>query len=176
MIITIGGTAGSGKSTVAKLLAKRLGYTHYSMGDLQRQIAEEKHISLLELSKIEEEDRSLDEEVDQKQIDLGRKEDNFVIDARLGYHFIPNSVKVYLDADFEERANRIFADRVRNELNVNLENTMENMRTREKSEKKRWTEYYHLDPADKNQYDLVVDTTSLSPEQAVDKIIEFIKK
>ena len=91
MKITLGGTAGSGKSTAAKLLAKKLGYKHYSMGDFQREIAEEKGISLLELGKLEEKVKSLDEEVDQRQIELGRKEDNFVIDSRLGFHFIPNS-------------------------------------------------------------------------------------
>ena len=74
MIITIAGTAGSGKSSVGKLLAKRLNYKHYSMGDLQRNIAEEQGISLLELSKLEEKDRSIDEEVDQRQISLGREE------------------------------------------------------------------------------------------------------
>jgi len=176
MIITIGGTAGSGKSTVAKILAKKLGFNHYSMGDLQREIAEERKISLLELSKLEEKDRSIDEEVDQKQIDLGRKEDNFVIDSRLGFHFIPHSLKIYLDCDFEERAKRILADRIRKEHNINLENTKKNMMEREKSEKKRYKEYYNLDPSDKKQYDLIIDTTSMSPEKTVDKILEFIKK
>jgi len=143
-IITINGTAGSGKSTVAKLLAKKLDYKHYSMGDFQREIAEEKGISLLELGKLEEKDKSIDEEVDQMQIDLGRKEDNFVIDSRLGFHFIPNSIKIFLDADFEERAKRILADTIRKEHNVNLKTTKQNIKTREASEKKRYKDI-HLD-------------------------------
>jgi len=176
MIITIGGTAGSGKSTVAKLLAKKLGFKHYSMGDMQREIAEERRISLLELGKIEEQDRSFDEEVDQRQIGLGKNEDNFVIDARLGFHFIPNSVKIFLDADFEERARRILADTIRKEHNVNLENTKENMRIRKSSEQKRYKKYYGLDPYDKKHYDLVVDTTSINAEKVVEKILKFIGK
>ncbi|MBW2982554.1 cytidylate kinase family protein [Candidatus Woesearchaeota archaeon] len=176
MRITIGGTAGSGKSTVAKLLAKQLGYKHYSMGDFQREIAEERGISLLELGKLEEKDRSFDEEVDQRQIDLGRKEDDFVIDARLGFHFIPNSIKIFLDADFEERAKRILSDKIRKEHNVNMENTKKNMKTRKVSEQKRYKEYYNIDPYDKKHYDLVVDTTEISPEKAAEKILEFVKK
>jgi cytidylate kinase len=176
MIITIGGTAGSGKSTVAKLLAKKLGYKHYSMGDFQREIAEERKMSLLELSRIEEEDRGVDEEVDQRQISLGREEDNFVIDSRLGFHFIPNSVKIFLDADFEERAKRILADKIRKEHNVNLENTKENIETRKASEQKRYNDYYNIDPYEKSNYDLVVDTTSISAEEVVEKILEFVEK
>lgn len=175
-IISISGTAGSGKSTVGKLLAKKLGYNHYSMGDMQKEIAEEKGISLLELGKLEEKDRSIDEEVDQRQIDFGRKEDNFVIDSRLGFHFISNSIKIFLDAEIEERAKRILGDTIRKEHNVNLETTKEKMKKRVESEKKRYKEYYDLDPYDKNQYDMVIDTTDISPEDTVEKILKFIEK
>ena len=56
MIITISGIAGSGKSTVAKLLAKKLNYNHYSIGEFMRDIAKEKNTSLLELSNLAETD------------------------------------------------------------------------------------------------------------------------
>ena len=64
MIITISGKAGSGKSTIAKELAKKLKLKHYSIGDLMRQIAKEKNISLIELSKLAEKDNSIDKELD----------------------------------------------------------------------------------------------------------------
>jgi len=175
-IITINGRAGSGKSTAARLLAKKLGYKHYSNGEFMREMAEERKISLLELSKIAEKDRSIDEELDQRQIQLGIKEDNFVIDSRLGFHFIPNSIKIFLDADFEERAKRILADNIRKESNISLETTKENMKKREDSEIKRYQEYYHINHYDKKYCDLVIDTTKIKPEQVVDKILKFIKK
>lgn len=175
MIITISGASGSGKSTVAKLLAKKLNYKHYSIGDFMREIAEKRGISLLELSKLAETDKSIDKELDQRQIDLGKTEDNFVIDARLGYHFIPNSKKIFLDADLKESAKRILADKGRKEKNVNLQNTTENIQKRQASEQKRYKEYYNLDIYDKTNYDLIIDTTKLTPEQVVDKILEYIK-
>lgn len=176
MIITISGTPGSGKSTVGKLLAKKLGYKRYSSGDFMRDMAERMKISLLELSKQAETDRSIDEEIDRRQIELGKTEDDFVIDGRLSFHFIPNSVKIFLDAEIKERAKRIYKDRVRQEANVTLENTEQNIKTREESEKKRYLEYYNLDPYDKKHYDLIIDTTNLNPEQAVERIIKFIQK
>lgn len=176
MIITISGTPGSGKSVVGRELASKLKYQHYSSGDFMRDMAEQKKISLLELSKIAEKDRSIDEEIDQRQIDLGMHEDNFVIDARLGFHFIPKSIKIFIDADFNIRAERIFSDRIRKEHNVNLENTKENIERRENSEKMRYQEYYNINPYNKENFNLIIDSSNISINDVVDKIIEFIEK
>ena len=97
MIITVGGKAGAGKSTAAKNIAKKFGLKHYSSGDFMRQLAKERNITLLELSKLAEKDGSIDTEIDNRQIELGKKEDNFVIDGRLSAYFIPNSIKIFLD-------------------------------------------------------------------------------
>ena len=39
MIIAISGKAGSGKSTIAKLVAKKLGLKHFSSGDFMLKIS-----------------------------------------------------------------------------------------------------------------------------------------
>ncbi len=75
MRIVISGTAGSGKSTVAKALAKEVEYEHYSMGDFMREIAEEKDVSLLELGKIAEKSREIDEEIIEKVKSFLKKKD-----------------------------------------------------------------------------------------------------
>src|SRR3989338_11659150 len=99
MIIVISGRAGSGKSTIAKALSKRLNLKHYSMGDLTRQVAKERGITLLELGKLEESDDSIDRAIDNKQRELG-KGDNFVIDGRLSAFFIPHATfKIFLVLD-----------------------------------------------------------------------------
>lgn len=176
MIITISGPPGCGKSTLAKKLAIELKLERYSTGDLMRQMAEEQNITLLEMSKIAENDRSIDEELDERQIMLGRNNDNFIIDGRLSWHFIPQSVKIYLDADFETRAKRIFADRIRQESNITLEKTKDNLKTREESEKKRYKEYYSLDYTEKSNYDLVIDCSNKSIKEEVEKVLEFLKE
>jgi cytidylate kinase len=48
MIISIGGTHGSGKSTIAKMLAKKLNWPHYYMGGLRRETAKKKGLTLAE--------------------------------------------------------------------------------------------------------------------------------
>ncbi len=175
MIITISGKAGSGKSTMAKELAEKLKLKHHSIGALLRQIAKEKNISLLELSKLAEKDFSIDKELDKKQIEL-KKEDNFVIDGRLTAFFIPNAdLKVFLDCKDEVRAKRIFNEKRKGEKSKHIDDSIEKIKQREQSERKRYKELYKVDYYDKKLYNLIIDTTDLSIREVLEKIMEAVK-
>ncbi len=178
MIITIAGEAGSGKSTVASLVADKLKYKHYSVGDLMRQIARKRKLTLLEVSRLAEKSRDIDEELDDMQAGLGKNEDNLVFDSRLGWHFIPDSFKVFLKVDPPEGARRIYSDSKRKgeEINRNLKETLENIKKRKASELKRYHEYYDLNPYDPKHYDLVIDTTNSIPEKTAEKILASFRK
>ena len=177
MIITISGRAGSGKSTIAKLVAKKLGLKHFSSGDFMRQMAKERKISLLELSKLAEKDSSIDKELDERQIKFGKEQDDFVIDGRLSAFFIPNAdFRIFLDADKKTRAERILRDARAEEKGRSLEDIEERIEEREKSEAKRYKEYYGFDCYDKAKYDFVIDTTSLSIEEVAKKVLGIIRK
>jgi len=170
MIVTISGKAGSGKSTVAKLLAKKLKLEHYSIGDFMREMAKQRKISLLELSKRAEKDKSIDKELDKRQIQLGKR-DNFVIDSRLAAFFIPQSdFKVFLDCNDKVRAERILKDEREIEKGKDAKGMINEIKRREESERKRYKEYYGVDCYDKELYDLVVDTSKLSVSEVVEEI------
>jgi len=175
MIITISGIAGSGKSTVAKLLAKELNYKHHSIGDFMREIAKKHNLTLLELSKQAETDKSIDEELDQKQTELA-KEDNFVIDSRLGFHFIKNSIKIFLEVNLNEAANRILKEKRQHEHYKDIQDSINKIKTRINSEDKRYKEYYNIDYHDKDNYDIIIDTTDIEPEEIVNRLIKIIKE
>ena len=177
MQITISGKAGSGKSTVAKLLSEKLKLKHYSIGDLMRAMATEKGIALLELNKLAENDKSIDLELDNKLKELGKTKDNFVVDGRLTAFFIPRAqFRVFLDADDKVRAERILKDKRQQEKSKSLKETISNIKKREESEKKRYQKYYGVNYMDKKLYNFVIDTTNLIPEKVVERIIEFVKK
>ena len=110
MIISISGFPGSGKSTVAKILYEKLGFERIYMGAILRKIADQKGINILELIKEAETDSSIDEETDEYVADLGKNKDNFIIESRTAFHFIPDSFKVFLKVDLKEGARRIFKD------------------------------------------------------------------
>ena len=177
MRVTISGKAGSGKSTVAKLLAKRLNIKHFSIGDLMRLMANERGLSLLALNKLAEKDKPIDFELDERLKELGRTKNDFVVDGRLTAFFIPHAeVRVFLDADYRVRAERILKDKRKQEHNTTLKETARNIRAREKSEEKRYKEYYNASYFDKKLYNIVIDTTKLAPSEVVDSIMRLIKK
>ncbi len=175
MIITISGIPGSGKSTVAGIVAKKLGMKHVSVGDILREMAERRGITILEISKLAEKDKSIDIELDNKQKELAGK-DKLVIDSRLGFHFVPKSFRVFLDVTPEEAGRRIFnAQRVKETENITLEKTIENIKRRKLSEEIRYMKFYKVNPFDFSNYDLIIDTTKLKPEQVAEKIIAAAK-
>ena len=177
MRVVIAGDAGSGKSTVARIVAGKLGYRHYSVGGFMREIAGKRGMSLLELSRLAETDPSIDEELDEMQRRLGREEDGFVIDSRLGWHFIKDSFKVFLRVDIGEAARRIYGDRRGMEReNTTADQTAANIKERKESELKRYRQYYGVDPYDEKHYDAVIDTSSSPPEKVADEIIASLKR
>lgn len=181
MIITISGMPGSGKSTVAKLLAEKLGFKRFSSGDFQRKLAKEKGLTIKGLGDLEAKDPELDMLVDKRQEEFGKKNDNFVMDAWLGAKFIPHSKRIFLYADEETRAKRIFNDkgnkqRMDSEKLENFEQTKENMIKRDKVNIERWKRYYDFDYTDKGHYDFVIDTTKLTLKEVVSRILEKIEK
>ena len=175
MIITISGMPGSGKSTVAKFLAKKLKLEHYSGGDFRREIAKQRNISLAELNKLGEKEDWTDKQADDWQVNLGKTKDNFIIDSRLGFHFIPNSIKILIQVSPEIGAERILKDNRIEEKFKDLKEAVKFWHERVNSDIKRYKEYYNINLYNKNNYDFILDTTNLSIKEVEDKILAFIK-
>lgn len=174
-IITIAGKPGSGKSTISKRLASTLGYKHFSSGDLFRAIARDKNISVDAINRLAEEDTSIDTAVDNKLQELGKTEDEIVIDSRMAWYWIPHSLKVYLDLDLAIAADRIYSSedtkRFENEERASsAEEYEQQLRSRLESETKRYLTLYGQNPYNTDNYDIVIDTHKNNPEQ-VEKII-----
>lgn len=177
MIISIGGAAGSGKTTVANALAKELGYESFYIGGIRREIAKRRNMTLAEYNTYGETHPETDIEVDQYQRDLGAQHDNFIIQGRTSYHFIPHSIKIYLDVDLDEGAKRIWKDvkinaNIRNEGDPEtLEELKQSLIERVQSDTARYDKYYHIDVYDPSNFDIVIDTTNITPDEAVTQIL-----
>jgi len=176
MIITLSGKAGSGKSTIAKEVAKSLNLKRYSIGDLMRQLAKKRNLTINELSKLAENDKSIDTALDKKNIEL-REEDNFIIDGRLTAYFIHYAdLKVFLDCDDKVRAKRIHKDERTEEKGKNIQDLTKKIMQREQSERKRYDKLYSIDYYGPKLYDLIIDTTNLSIEEVLNEIMEAVDK
>ena len=176
MKISISGMIGSGKSTVSKLLAKRLNYEYYSVGKFMREISIKKGLHLSELSKDAEKGKELDEELDNMQKNLNKEKQNFVMDSRLGFYFIPHSFKIFLKVDLDEACKRIFNESRDEEEYDSLEECKQHIKRRTYSEKIRYKQYYDIDFPDESKFDLIIDTSDISAKEVVDKIMESVKR
>lgn len=176
MIITISGMPGSGKSTVGKLLAKKLGYRYYSMGDLYGELGMRRGMTIDGILKQAETDASIDRYIDDRQTEIGAG-DNAIVDSLIGFHFIPHSFKLFIDVDPVVAGERVFKNQRPDEPPVkNTKEATTMLMARPKTNEKRWKKYYGISYLDRSHYDLVLDSTSHTPDELVKQILAALPK
>ncbi|MEA1926494.1 MAG: cytidylate kinase family protein [Patescibacteria group bacterium] len=183
MIISFNGDHGSGKSTIAKMVAEKLDYPRYYAGQIFRDMAEKNKMSLVEYLKLGEKDASIDKNVDDHIMELAKKEKDFVVESRTAWHFIPNSLKIFLKVDEEEGAQRMLKHLKKSNARSNedkgvqtIQDVIASNRRRKESDEKRYKKYYSIDGGDAANYDFVLDTTKLGIQEVFLKTINFIDK
>ena len=164
LIITISGDLGSGKSVLADALVQYWGAERYSTGTIQRKMAEEKGITTLELNKLAETDKSIDDEIDGAFAKLAETETNLVVDSRMAWHFLPHSFKIKLEVNPVLAAERIIAANRSNEHYGDFDATLKGLKDRKASERERFLKYYNVDIEDPDNYDLVIETMDVTPK------------
>jgi len=217
MIIAIDGPAGAGKSTVAKLLAKKLKFLYIDTGAMYRALtlkaldkgvdvkdvkaiiglASESTIDLINYPagtlKVLLDGRDVSSDIRQPRItqfvseiakiadvrkimvDLQRKlgrEGDAVLDGRdIGTVVFPDAKKkFYVDADFKERVNRRYKESKGLGQNVTFEDVRGDLSNRDTIDSNR-----KVAPLKKAPDAIYINTTNLSIEQVVDKLLTEVK-
>ncbi len=181
-IITISGKPGSGKSSTSDKVSELLGYTRHSSGDMVRNALKKHKMSLAEYNDETNTEFSLDEEVDEALREL-RIQKDVVVDSRLGFYWLPESFKVYLDLDLEIATARIFKDTVSNQMrrdvgtsSSSLAGVTRQVRERMLAEQNRFRNLYGVDPYNKNHFDLVIDTSRQNPQSVAIAVFDSYRK
>lgn len=173
-IISIGGELASGKGTISKILMKDLGYGVYRNGDYFRKLGTDMGMDVTTFNIYVESHPEIDRQIENSAAEYAKEHDNFIIDARLGWYAVPESFKVYLKVDIDVAAKRAFNDELRKESEkfASVEEQKQDMLKRYELENKRYFELYNVHKEDELNYDLVIDTTYLTPEEVAKKIKE----
>ncbi len=111
MIITISGDAGTGKTTIAARLSKELKIPYFYAGAIFRDIAREKHMSVIDLGEVAESSPDIDRSIDDKMLHILQTTDTGIVEGRLsGYlawkNHIP-SIRIFLKASPSKQAERL---------------------------------------------------------------------
>lgn len=216
-IVGIDGPAGSGKGTVTKQIANKLGLVNIDTGSTYRCVALEvlnRNISLQDKEKIIEvaKDIKIDiestpngdivylngkdvtkeirskevtkivspvssiKEVRYVMVDLQRKlaeGKNIIMEGRdICTYVFPNAdVKIYLDASIEERAKRRYKENQEKNIDMTYEEVYENIRKRDENDKAK-----ELGALKLAEDSVIIDTTNLTIDDVVEKIIEIINR
>lgn len=181
-IITLSGKPGSGKSSTADKVAELLGYTRYSSGDFVRKFISSQSMTLEEFNTRAEHEHELDNAIDEELRKL-RDQRDIVIDSRLGYYWIPESFKVYLDLDMDVATARIYKDAVQNagrsaevSATTSIADVNRQVNERLNNEIRRFRSVYGVNPYNTNNFDLVINTARHSPQTVALAVFDNYKK
>ncbi|MEM0158606.1 MAG: cytidylate kinase family protein [Thermoplasmataceae archaeon] len=169
MLITISGPIGSGKSTVGKIVADKLGYEFFSGGSIFRLAASQHGMTVEEYNVYSENHPEVDINQDNMLRDYMSIHDRVVVESRLaGWICLSNGIpsfRVYLTAPIEVRIKRVM------EREGDGDGVRERILIRESSEIKRYSKLYGVDYTDPSLYNMVIDTADLNPKEVADRIV-----
>lgn len=169
--IVITGTIGCGNSTVAELLARKLGIKHFSLGKHFKSMGRgeketDKGINYAKTS--EGRNKKFHKSLDNMQEEMARRGD-IVIDSKLGIHFLKNHARtIWLTAPEKTRAERICKRE-----GWDFKKSLKKLREKESLEKELFKEIYGIDYMEqKNKAEIVVNTEGKTPDEIVSEIVK----
>lgn len=171
-LVVVGGPPGSGKTTAARQAAEQLGLEFHSAGARFRAQAEEHDMPLEEFSRFAAEHPEIDRELDEYMLDLARP--GRLLDARLTGPLARRRGIPVLYIVVTARA-AVRAKRLAGRDGLPLAAARRAMATRERGEQDRYSALYGID-LDREAPDLEIDSSTLSPPEVVDRLVEFIRR
>ncbi|MFB6171956.1 MAG: (d)CMP kinase [Haloarculaceae archaeon] len=171
LLITVSGPPGSGTTTVSTALAEALDVQCISGGEIFRDIAEERGMTLTQLGAEADEspeiDRLIDGRIQRIAEKWGASNKGLVVNSRLAGWVAGNraDLRIWLDAPPEIRVERL-RDR---------EETESELRIQEVTEAGRFQSYYDVDITDRSFYDLHVNTARWSPDAVLQMILAGVE-
>lgn len=113
-----------------------------------------------------------------KEINKEKRENEvWIFDSRMAFYNIPEAFSVRLTANAKVAGERLFNDSTRGKEDIysSVEEAEQERENRRITEIKRYKKLYNVDLEDKDNYDLIIDTSYSSVEDIADTILECEK-
>jgi cytidylate kinase len=170
MIITVSGRTGSGKDTLGKELAKKLGYQVIS--PTFKDLAAKEGVSLMEFQKKAMADPNIDKKFDAiLREQVAATKGKCVVTTWLGPWMIDADLRVYVSVEDNVRA-----ERVAKRDGMTVAEAKKHLVARDKQNHERYLKVYGIDIFDISKFDIKLDSGKMNPEQLADEVIKFAKK
>ncbi|MGB0780787.1 MAG: AAA family ATPase [Candidatus Poseidoniaceae archaeon] len=175
--ITISGHPGSGTSTLVQLLSEEKGWSSLNGGELFRQEAKRRNMSLAEFGQLCKDDLDVDRELDALlKNEMLREDDDApsIVESRLSgwwaYQLNLDIPRIWLEVSEVERAKR-----VQSREGGNIDDIIEASRKRAEVDAQRFQELYALLPEQQEPYTHCIDATSLNPQEVLARVLELLE-
>jgi cytidylate kinase len=176
--VTVSGHPGSGTSTLVSLLCETKGWSSLNGGELFRQEAKRRNMSLSDFGQLCKEDLEVDRQLDAllKEEMMRTDEDApSVIESRLSgwwaYKLGLSTPRIWLEVDDIERAKRVQA-REGGDLNFIIEENKQ----RSKVDEQRFDELYGLLPQQTEPYTHIINASDLNPQEVLASVLDILEE
>lgn len=182
LVICISGMAGTGKSTLAKKLAKKYNLRYYSGGDALKDLAKEEGYDTsvrgwwespigLQFLQTRLADSKFDKKVDEKLLEYANQ-GNVLLDSWTMPWLLKGGFKIWLEASFQKRASRV-AERD----NLSYEEAVRVLGEKEGRTKAIYKELYGFSLGeDLTPFDFVLDTDNLGASEVFEVLCRVMDK
>ena len=176
--VTVSGHPGSGTSTLVSLLREAKGWSSLNGGELFRQEAKRRNMSLSEFGQLCREDLEVDRQLDALlKEEMIRTDDEApsIVESRLSgwwaYKLGLSTPRIWLEVDDIERAKRVQA-REGGDLN----SIVEANKQRSKVDEQRFDELYGLLPQQTEPYTHIINASDLNPQEVLALVLDILEE
>ena len=172
--ITISGYPGSGTSTLVSGLVNHFNWLSINGGQIFRDEASKRGLTLAEFGKLCVDDESVDKELDEILRRNISDEDVEIIESRLAgwwAHMLEvDSIRIWIEVNEHERANRVISRE-----GGSLEDILEANAKRLAIDNQRYQNMYGLTPDDPLAYTHIIEASNISAEEVLSQAIKILE-
>jgi cytidylate kinase len=175
-LITVSGLPGTGTSTLCRLLETKLNVPYLYAGQIFRNQAAKKGMTLAEFGQLCELEDSVDRGLDDEQVRLLKSADEqgLILEGRLsGWLAHQNHIsalKIWVSCEENERVRRLVE-----RDGGDPADQLASMHARQASENTRYQTYYGIQLTDMSPYDLILDSTHQSPAEMATLVMATLR-